>query len=179
MGEIDYAKLDVLVLDVDGVLTDGRIILTASGEEIKAFHCRDGAGMRYWKRSGHRLAIITGRGSPAVLARAKELGVDAVRLNVHEKVSAFTEVLAEFGSTDRHAVVIGDDLMDLPLMRRCAFPVAVADAVEEVRQAASYVTSAAGGEGCVREVIELILKKAGKWQAILSRYLPSGREQPR
>lgn len=166
----EYAGIGLLVLDVDGVLTDGRIVWTDGGEELKFFHVRDGAGMKYWRRAGGKLAMITGRGGPAVLRRAKELDVDAVRTGALDKLPAYREVLAELGFTPAQTAVMGDDLPDLPLLERCGFGVAVADAVEEVRQAAGYVTKARGGEGAVREVIELILKNAGRWEGILARY---------
>jgi len=175
MSKIDYARIELLVLDVDGVLTDGRIVLTPAGEEIKAFHVRDGAGMKYWRRVGGKIALISGRGSPAVVRRAEELGVDAVRLNAKDKLPAYEGVLADLDATDDQVAVVGDDLTDLPMMRRCALPVATADAVEEVRAAAAYVTRARGGEGCVREVVELILKTAGRWGEVLARYLPAER----
>jgi len=179
MSGIDYAKIDLLVLDVDGVLTDGRIVLGPSGEEIKSFHVRDGAGMKYWKRAGGKLAIISGRSSAAVRCRAEELDVDIVRLNAKSKLPAYEEVLAELGLSPEQAAVVGDDLPDLPILRRCAFPVAVADAVDEVRRAAAYVTRSPGGAGAVRELVELILKRAGRWDDILARYLPadSGRRE--
>jgi 3-deoxy-D-manno-octulosonate 8-phosphate phosphatase (KDO 8-P phosphatase) len=177
MCAIDYAAIKLLVLDVDGVLTDGRIILTPDGQEIKAFHAHDGAGMKYWKRAGGKLAIITGRGSPAVLRRAEELGVDAVRLEAKDKLPAYESVLAELGLTPQQTAVVGDDLTDLPLMLRCGFPAAVADAVEEVKRAAAYVTHLGGGGGAVREVIELVLKSAGGWGAITARYVPSKPER--
>lgn len=170
MAEIDFGSIDLLVLDVDGVLTDGRIIYTSSGEEIKAFHARDGAGMKYWRRVGRKLAVITGRGSAAVTRRAEELGVDALRLNARSKLPAFHDVLRELDAAADRAAVIGDDLTDLPMMRCCGFPVAPADAVEEVRAAAAYVTRLPGGAGCVRETIELILKRSGQWQQVMARY---------
>jgi 3-deoxy-D-manno-octulosonate 8-phosphate phosphatase (KDO 8-P phosphatase) len=178
MCTIDYAAIRLLVLDVDGVLTDGRIILTPDGQEIKAFHVRDGAGMKYWKREGGKLAVITGRGSPTVLRRAEELGVDAVRLEARDKLPAYESVLAELGLTPQQTAVMGDDLPDLPLMRRCALPVAVADAVEEVKRAAGYVTRLSGGAGAVREVIEVILRQTGAWDAVMARYIPPKAERP-
>lgn len=171
MGEIDFKNIDLLVLDVDGVLTDGRITYDGRGREIKSFHVRDGAGMKYWKRCGRKLAIITGRGSPAVMQRATELGVDAIRMNAKDKLLALREVLAELGATDDRAAVVGDDLTDLPMLRNCALPMAVADAAEEVRAAARYVTDLPGGGGAVREAIEYILKAAGDWPAVMARYL--------
>ena len=177
MAGIDYAAIELLVLDVDGVLTDGRIVLAPGGGEIKAFNARDGAGMKYWKRVGGKLAIISGRSSPVVKVRAEELGVDAVRLEVTDKLPAYREVLDELSVTPARAAVVGDDLTDLPLLMHCGLPVAVADAVDEVRGAAAYVTKAPGGAGAVREVVELILKKAGKWDAIMQRYLRQARKQ--
>jgi 3-deoxy-D-manno-octulosonate 8-phosphate phosphatase (KDO 8-P phosphatase) len=171
MAEIDFTKIELLVLDTDGVLTDGRITLTSSGEEIKSFHVRDGSGMKYWKRVGKKLAIISGRGGQAVVHRAEELGVDAVRLKAKDKLSAYEDVLKELGVSTECTAAVGDDLTDLPMMRRCGFAVAVADAVEEVRNAAAYVTRLPGGAGCVREVVELILKGAGLWDEIMARYL--------
>jgi 3-deoxy-D-manno-octulosonate 8-phosphate phosphatase (KDO 8-P phosphatase) len=175
---IDFTKIDLLVLDVDGVMTDGKVILTPAGEEIKEFHARDGAGIKYWRRAGKKVAMITGRGSPVIAMRAKELGVDAFRVDAKTKLPAYREVLAELGVTPDRTAVMGDDLPDLPLFRRCALPVAVADAVSEVREAAAYVTRACGGQGAVREVIELILKNTGDWQTILSRYTGDS-EEPR
>lgn len=169
-GKIDYSQIELLVLDVDGVLTDGRIMLTPAGDEIKVFHARDGAGMKYWQRAGGKLAIISGRGSQAVSIRAKELGVDFVRLNAKDKLPAFEEAMAELGVSADRTAAIGDDLTDLPILRRCAMPIAVCDAPQEVRDAAAYVTRLPGGAGCVREVVELILKESGKWDGIMARY---------
>ena len=176
MAESDretLAKIELLVLDVDGVMTDGRITLTPDGDEIKRFHVRDGSGMKYWKRAGKKLAIISGRGSTVVTYRAKELDVDIVRLSVKDKLPAYREVLGELGVSDEQTAVIGDDLTDLPLLRQCAFSVAVADAAEEVKTAAAHVTELPGGAGCVREVIELILKQTGRWDEVITRYLTS------
>ena len=178
MPEIDFAAIQLLVLDVDGVLTDGHIVLTPAGEEIKSFHARDGAGMKYWKRAGGRIAIITGRASPAVARRAVELEIDAVRLGAKSKLPAYREVLAELGVTPAQTAVMGDDLVDLPLLRHCALAAAPADADEMVLRSAHYVARRNGGQGCVRELIEWILKKAGKWDAILQRYLPVEGEMP-
>jgi len=177
MKRIDYAAIELLVMDVDGVLTDGRIIIGPGGEDAKAFHVRDGAGMKYWKRAGRKLAIISGRPSQAVVHRARELDVDAVKLQATDKLPAFLEVLAELNTRPDRTAVVGDDLPDLPLMQRCGFPVAVADAAAEVREAAAYVTKAAGGNGAVREVVELILRQAGAWSDIMARYARPDTEQ--
>lgn len=174
LNDIDFERIGLLVLDVDGVLTDGRITLTASGEELKSFHVRDGSGMKYWKRVGRDLAIISGRGAPAVTRRAEELGVETVRLNIKNKLPVLREVAQALGFTLERVAVIGDDLTDLPMVRECGFGVAVADAVEELKAAADYVAERSGGCGCVREVIELMLKRAGLWERILERYVPEG-----
>ena len=175
MTKTDFAnreslgRIELLVLDVDGVLTDGRITLSGKGEEVKTFNVRDGAGMKYWKRAGGKLAVISGRGSPAVTRRAEELDVDAVRLNAKDKLPAFEEVLSQLNLTGEQTAFIGDDLTDIPLALRCAFSAAVADAANELKEVVSYVTEAPGGGGCAREVIEMILKATGKWRGILAR----------
>jgi 3-deoxy-D-manno-octulosonate 8-phosphate phosphatase (KDO 8-P phosphatase) len=164
--------IELLVLDVDGVLTDGKIVLTPQGDEVKSFHAKDGAGMKYWKRTGRKLAIISGRNSPAVARRAKELDVDAVRLGAKNKLPAYLEILAELGVGEAQAAVMGDDLVDLPMMHRCGLALAPADAADEVRAAAAHVTRLPGGCGCVREAIETILRRAGAWEQIMARYAP-------
>lgn len=166
--------IELLVLDVDGVLTDGRIVLDADGRESKRFHVRDGSGIKYWQRVGKRVAIISGRSSPAVLARAAELGVAHVRQNAKRKLPAYESILNELGLTDARTAVMGDDLPDLPLMRRCAFAIAPADAAEEVRRAAALVTQRPGGNGAVREAIEHMLKHTGLWDEVLKRYRQEG-----
>ena len=177
MCAIDYAAIKLLVLDVDGVLTDGRIILAPDGSEIKAYDSQDGAGMRYWQRSGRKTAIISGRGSEAVLRRAEDLGVDIVRLEAKDKLPAYESVLGELGLTAQQTAVMGDDLPDIPMMMRCAFPIAVSNAVEEVKRLAAYVTQRGGGSGAVREVIEMVLNASGAWGAVLARYIPKA-ERP-
>jgi 3-deoxy-D-manno-octulosonate 8-phosphate phosphatase (KDO 8-P phosphatase) len=172
MAATDPGAIELLVLDVDGVLTDGRIVLTPSGEEIKAFHAADGAGVKYWQRVGRKVAIISGRGSPAVEVRAAELGIEFVRLNAKRKLPAFNEALAAFGVTAAETAVVGDDLTDLPLLDRCGFAACPPDAAVEVRRAADLVTTRPGGGGCVREVVEHLLRGAGLWDRVLARYRP-------
>ncbi len=173
MEKTDYAKFELLVLDCDGVLTDGRVTLDVDGRETKTFHCRDGAGMKYWQRVGKKIAIITGRGSPVVTIRAAELGVEEVHLDVKNKLPVFEQVLEKFGVSSDQVVVIGDDLTDLPMLLNCGFAVTVPDAPEEVKSRVAHVTTLGGGAGCVRETIELILKGSGEWDKIMARYLPS------
>jgi len=166
----DPAGIELLVLDVDGVLTDGKVVLDADGRELKRFSVLDGAGIKYWQRAGGRVAIISGRGSPAVVARATELGVTDVVQNAKRKLPAYEAVRDRLGLSDDRIAVMGDDLPDLPLLRRAGFAIAPANAVEDVRAAADYVTAARGGEGAVREAVEMLLKRAGRWDPIMARY---------
>jgi len=172
MARTDPTDIDLLVLDVDGVLTDGTVYLGPDGAETKAFHVRDGSGIKYWQRAGKKVAIITGRSSPAVERRAEELGIDAVRQGAKDKLPALEELLTELDVRAERTAVVGDDLPDVPMMLRCGFAACPADAVEEVCERAGYVATASGGRGCVREIIEMLLERAGLWDGILSRYLP-------
>lgn len=163
-------RIRLLVLDVDGVLTDGRIIYDSTGAETKAFHAADGQGIKYWLRAGHEAAILSGRDSPPVLKRAEELGIRLVRLGAKVKLPAFEEILAEAGVAADETCYVGDDLPDLPPMARAGLAVAVPDAPEEVRRVAHMVTRAAGGAGAVREVVERILKYQDRWAQVTQRY---------
>ncbi|MBS3820834.1 MAG: HAD hydrolase family protein [Planctomycetes bacterium] len=168
----DPANIRLLILDVDGVLTDGRIILGPDGHEHKAFNVKDGSGVKYWRRVGRTAAIITGRSSEVVQRRAKELGIEIVRQGAKNKLPVLQEIVGELDMPLAEVGVIGDDLTDLPILRACGFSAAPADAVEEVRNAVSYTCWANGGRGCVREVIEYLLKRSGDWSTIMQRYLP-------
>lgn len=162
--------IELLVLDVDGVLTDGRIIYTDDGIEIKAFHVRDGAALALWRRQGKKTAIITGRTSKIVECRAAELGIDPVIQGVGDKLAAFRDVLAKTGMAAEKTCYVGDDLPDLPILCNCGLAVTVADACPEVIAACHYVTQTAGGRGAVREVVELLLGCQGSWQTIVDTY---------
>jgi 3-deoxy-D-manno-octulosonate 8-phosphate phosphatase (KDO 8-P phosphatase) len=157
------AGIELLVLDVDGVLTDGAIVYGTGGLEVKAFHVRDGSGLKLWHRAGKRTALLTGRRSPVVDVRAEELGVGLVLQGVGEKLPALAQVLEGAGVLPAAACFVGDDLPDLAPLRACGLAVAVADACAEVRAAAHYVTRAPGGRGAVREVIELVLRCQQLW----------------
>jgi YrbI family 3-deoxy-D-manno-octulosonate 8-phosphate phosphatase len=163
-------RIELLLLDVDGVLTDGSIIYHDGGAEIKAFHVRDGSGLKLWQRAGKRAAIISGRSSKNVAVRAAELGIDPVLQGVADKLPAFEEVLKGLRLTVEQACFIGDDVPDLPIMRRCGLAVAVADACPEVIADAHYVTRNPGGRGAVRETIERILQCQGIWQQLVEAY---------
>jgi 3-deoxy-D-manno-octulosonate 8-phosphate phosphatase (KDO 8-P phosphatase) len=161
------ASIELLVVDVDGVLTDGGIVYGSDGVELKQFHVRDGSGLKCWERAGKRAALITGRNSPVVERRAREIGIVFVIQGAQEKLPAFRHLLGETGVTPEQVCCIGDDLPDLPLLRHCGLAVAVADACAEARADAHYLTQAPGGRGAVRETIELILRSQGRWQAIV------------
>jgi 3-deoxy-D-manno-octulosonate 8-phosphate phosphatase (KDO 8-P phosphatase) len=148
----------LLVLDVDGVLTDGRLWFGPDGEALKVFHVRDGYGLKAVQRAGIEVCVISGRSSAAVERRCRELGIRHVRQGVEDKVSAFREILAELGRTPEQAACIVDDTPDMPLMALCALPVAVADAHPDVLAAARLVTRAPGGQGAVRELCDLLVE---------------------
>jgi 3-deoxy-D-manno-octulosonate 8-phosphate phosphatase (KDO 8-P phosphatase) len=160
--------IELLVLDVDGVLTDGRVIYGDNGSELKAFHIRDGSGIKAWLGVGHQAVLISGRSSPVLQRRAAELGIAHVHQGVGDKKSVFRDFLGRGGWSTEQVCCMGDDLADLPLMAECGLAVAVADACVDVRLAADWVTQAAGGNGAVRETIELILRMQGKWSGVLS-----------
>lgn len=145
-------------MDCDGVLTDGRLWLTADGDEQKVFHVRDGQGLVLIQQAGIRTGIISGRTSAATERRARELGINVLRQGVADKVRVFDEVLREAGASPDECAYIGDDVGDVEIMNRVGLSIAVADAAEPARQIAQHVTSAAGGQGAVREVCDLILK---------------------
>jgi 3-deoxy-D-manno-octulosonate 8-phosphate phosphatase (KDO 8-P phosphatase) len=165
------ARIRLLLMDCDGVLTDGRITLVGDGDEEKSFHTRDGHGLVLLHRAGLRSGIISGRTSTLVERRARELGMAYVKQGTWDKIKEFEEVLHEAGVEDEEVAFIGDDVTDIPLMRRAELAVAVSDAVDETRRAAHYVTALPGGFGAVREVCELILKAQGRWDDLMERYL--------
>jgi 3-deoxy-D-manno-octulosonate 8-phosphate phosphatase (KDO 8-P phosphatase) len=162
-------KIRVLLMDVDGVLTDGRIWLLSrrdgTASEIKGFSAYDGAGLKLARAAGIRTGLITGRESTAVAQRARECEIDFVYQHRATKIGALEEILQITGADVSEVAYVGDDLPDLPLLERVGLAVAVANAAPEVKRAAHFVTSRSGGEGAVREVIELIVKAQGKWAA--------------
>jgi 3-deoxy-D-manno-octulosonate 8-phosphate phosphatase (KDO 8-P phosphatase) len=164
------ARIEMLVLDVDGVLTDGCIRYTDQGAEIKAFHVRDGSGLKLWTSLGKKAGIITGRRSSIVERRASELGITAVIQGADNKRKALLQMLQSQNLTADVICAIGDDFVDLAMMRASGLAIAVADACPEAKEDAHYVTQAPGGRGAVREVIELILRAQGSWQTIVARY---------
>jgi len=160
----------LLLLDVDGVLTNGRIIYDGSGREWKSFDIRDGQGIRLLQRAGLEVGILSGRKSSAVRSRAKELGIRLLRQRATDKGKALEEIMAQKNYPPEQICFVGDDLVDLPVFARVGLAVAVADSVEEVRARAHYITRNSGGRGAVREVCDLILKVQGKWTAVTQEY---------
>ena len=165
------ARIKVLLMDCDGVLTDGRIWILENGEDQKAFHTRDGLGLELLHRAGLRSGIISGRDSSAVSRRARALGIKFVHLGRKNKIEAFEETLLEAEVTSEEVAFIGDDLNDLPLLTRSGLAIAVADASADVIERVHYVTKAKGGKGAVREAVELILNAQNLWQAAVEKYL--------
>ncbi|HEX5603205.1 MAG TPA: HAD hydrolase family protein [Pyrinomonadaceae bacterium] len=165
------ARIKLLLMDCDGVLTDGRIWLFENGEEQKGFHTRDGLGIDLLHRAGLRSGIISGRTSSAVEKRARTLGMSFVVQGNENKVNAFADVLAQAGVANAEVAYIGDDINDIPLIVQAGLGVAVSDAAPETQEHAHYVTKAPGGFGAVREVIELILKSQGRWDDLIARYV--------
>ncbi len=161
----------LLILDVDGVLTDGRIVMDSDGREWKNFDVRDGHGLVLLRKAGIAVALISGRKSEAVNIRARELGITLVYQGIHEKKTVFKEILREGGYKPEEVAFVGDDLPDLPLFKGVGWAVAVADGQEELKKHAAYVTDNKGGRGAVRETCELILKAQGKWEGIVRNYL--------
>ena len=146
-----------LLLDVDGVLTDGRITYTDDGREAKSFHVRDGYGIVALRKQGCRVGILTGRSSPVVLRRAQELGLDGIWQGAQDKLKAYAAIKQQYGLTDREVAYVGDDEPDLEVLRVVGFSAAPADAHEQVKKAVLYVCTHKGGKGAVREVTDLIL----------------------
>ena len=165
------SRVKLLLMDCDGVLTDGRLWLLPDGDEQKSFNVRDGLGLELWHRAGLKSGIISGRSSSFVERRARELNMDFVRQGAENKLQNFEELLTLADVEESEVAFVGDDLNDIPLMRRSEFAVAVRDAAAETRAAAHYITESAGGCGAIREVIEVILKAQGRWAELTEKYL--------
>lgn len=163
-------KIKLLILDVDGVMTDGRIIFDSNGIESKFFNVKDGHGIKMLQRGGIEVGIISGRESQVVTNRAAELGIRLVYQKSLDKLAPYNKMLAETGLMEEETAFIGDDLIDIPVLKRVGFAAAPADAVTEVLPFVNYVTSKSGGWGAVREVCDMILKAQSKWQELTARY---------
>lgn len=169
--ETRLRSIKLLIMDVDGVLTEGQIIYGQNGVELKAFNVRDGHGIKLIHRAGLKTAIITGRESEAVTRRAQELDISYLIQNAKNKIEAYREILKESGFKEHEVAFIGDDLVDIPVMRRVGVAVTPSDGHELVKQYALLITRKKGGQGAVRELIEIILKAQGKWEKVVARYL--------
>jgi 3-deoxy-D-manno-octulosonate 8-phosphate phosphatase (KDO 8-P phosphatase) len=167
------AKIKLLLLDVDGVMTDGRIIYDNQGNELKAFDVKDGHGLKMLQRAGIKIGIITGRQSELVAKRAAELGIEILYQKALNKLDPYREILAEQGLADEQVAYVGDDVVDLPILRRVGFSATVADAVPEVLPLVDYVASRQGGRGAVREICDLLLRASGQWEKLTERYFES------
>jgi 3-deoxy-D-manno-octulosonate 8-phosphate phosphatase (KDO 8-P phosphatase) len=163
-------KIRLLLLDVDGVMTDGRIIFDSNGVESKFFNVKDGHGIKMLQRAGIEVGIISGRESKVVANRAAELGIERVFQKAIDKLSPYLRILADTGLSDDEVAFIGDDLIDIPVLKRVGFAAAPADAVAEVLPFTHFVTRNSGGWGAVREVSDMLLKAQGKWGELTARY---------
>jgi 3-deoxy-D-manno-octulosonate 8-phosphate phosphatase (KDO 8-P phosphatase) len=164
------AGIRLLILDVDGVLTDGGIILDDDGREIKKFHVRDGHGIKLIQRAGVEVAIITGRSSMVVEHRARELGIKEVYQRCRNKSEVYDRLKEKLGVEDSETAFVGDDIVDISILKRVGLAVVVSDAVEEAKEHAVLVTVNPGGRGAVREVTDLLLKGKGLWDEIIDKY---------
>jgi len=163
-------KIKLLLLDVDGVLTDGRIIYDSKGRDAKFFDVHDGLGVYVLRKCGIKTVLITAKGSRAIRPRARDMQVEEIFENISPKSAILDKILKKYRVSADQICFVGDDLVDLGLMKRVGFPVAVFNAAAEIKEVASYVTLKQGGRGAVREVAELILKSQGKWEEVLQAY---------
>lgn len=163
-------RVKMLLMDVDGVLTDGKLYYTQEGEEIKVFNVRDGLGIKLIQKAGIKTGVISGRNSKPLINRLRELGVEEIYLGHNEKLPAFEEILKKNHLSYGEVAFIGDDYVDVPILRRVGFPIVVCDAPKVVKETALYITKAKGGEGAVREAIEYLLELRGELKEMLKYY---------
>jgi 3-deoxy-D-manno-octulosonate 8-phosphate phosphatase (KDO 8-P phosphatase) len=164
------ARIKLLILDVDGVLTDGGLILHADGQESKVFHVHDGHGIRLLLRAGIEVALLTGRSSQVVADRAKDLGIESVVQGSRNKLSGYEKMVQQRRLDDRDVAYVADDLVDIPVLRRAGLAVAVADATAHIRAYCHACTMSKGGKGAVREVCDFLLQAQGKWEEVTAPY---------
>jgi 3-deoxy-D-manno-octulosonate 8-phosphate phosphatase (KDO 8-P phosphatase) len=164
------ARVRLLLLDVDGVMTDGRLLVGSDGDAASFFNIRDGAALYFARRAGLKTGILSGRTSAATLARAEALKMDVIRQGALDKLPAYRAVLEELGVTDEEVAFMGDDLLDLPVLARAGLSAAPADAAPEVRARVAWVSSRRGGDGAVRDLVELVLKAQGRWDELVAHY---------
>ena len=177
------SRIKLLLFDVDGVLTDGRVLIHADGSESKLFDIRDGTGLVWAQRSGLSVGILSARSSAATTHRAAQLGISLVRQGDSSKLQAYDEILRQRAMTDTEVAYVGDDVLDLPVVARVGLSACPADAARDVRTRVDYVCRAKGGRGAAREIVELVLKAQGRWTALLASYTSAspgttGRQRP-
>lgn len=165
-----FSRIRLLLLDVDGVLTDGRVYVDGEGRETIAFSIQDGVGLKLWQRTGRIIGVLSGRDQPAVRARAAQLKIDLTVLGRNDKVDAYEQLLAENHLTDEQVAYMGDDLLDLPVLARCGYAIAPANSVDPVKTVARYITIRQGGYGAAAEAVQHLLTQAGEWEACLETY---------
>lgn len=165
------AKVRLFIFDVDGVLTDGSLTYGPDGEATKTFNVHDGLGIKLLQEAGIKTAIISARRTPIVLARAKDLGIEYVHQGGHDKLTPFKALLGQLGITEEEVAFIGDDVVDLPLLRRVGFAVSVPNGRQEAQQHAHYITAAAGGRGAVREACEFVLRATGSYERVMAQFM--------
>lgn len=172
------ARIKLILFDIDGVLTDGMVIVHADGTESKNFAIRDGIAMVWAQRTGVRVGFLSARNSPTTAHRAAQLGITLIYQGVLNKLASYEQILADLGLADEDVAYMGDDIVDLAVLRRAGLSSAPADAVEEVRSRVDVVTTAAGGRGAGRELIELILRAQNAWDGVVASYLNEPRAVP-
>lgn len=163
-------KIKLLLLDVDGVLTDGGIVMNDRGEEVKQFNVRDGHGIRLLLRAGVQIGLITGRTSKVVGHRARDLGIRILYQKAYDKLDIYQKIKRKSGLKDQQIAYVGDDIVDLPILSKVGLAMTVRDCWAELKREVDYVAAGKGGRGAVREIIELLLKAQGKWQGVTRRY---------
>jgi 3-deoxy-D-manno-octulosonate 8-phosphate phosphatase (KDO 8-P phosphatase) len=167
------ARVRLLLFDVDGVLTDGVVVMHADGSESKGFHIRDGAAMVWAQRAGLTVGLLSARSSGATAQRAAQLAIRLVRQGIQSKLEEYERILRDTGLTDDAVAYMGDDLLDLPVLARVGVSAAPADAAPEVRERVAWVSAAAGGRGAVRELVELVLRAQQRWDTVIREYTPA------
>jgi 3-deoxy-D-manno-octulosonate 8-phosphate phosphatase (KDO 8-P phosphatase) len=173
--EARAARIQLVLLDVDGVLTDGRVILHGDGREGKQFHIRDGIVMVWAQRVGLKVGLLSARESATTAERAAQLGITLVHQGVASKIDAYDEIVSDIGLNDEEVGYMGDDIVDIAVLSRVGLAAAPADAVPEVRDRVHWVAASNGGAGAAREFLELILRAQGRWEAILQSFMPEAR----
>jgi 3-deoxy-D-manno-octulosonate 8-phosphate phosphatase (KDO 8-P phosphatase) len=169
------AKITLILLDVDGVLTDGAVVIYGDGSESKRFHIRDGIALVWAQRAGITVGLLSARHSPTTAQRAKQLGITLVHQGVSSKIDTYDQIVGDMVLSDQQVAYMGDDIVDLAVLKRAGFSAAPANAVAEVRSRVDFVSTQPGGEGAVREMVELILRAQNRWDALVAAYETEGR----